>query len=114
VEENHLDEEDNDIKNDDLGNTAGSLKLYKTHLSLSGEFFANYDEEIEIDVQNSRSPPIPAMSSVQKDMQDAEEYISELRKRHEQMNNEPEGAQWPLLFMIPVLVSFFLVVTLST
>jgi len=57
-------------------------------------------------VQNSRSPPIPAMSSAQKEVQDVEEYISELR-RHEQRNDEPEGVQQPLLFMIPVLVSFF-------
>ena len=57
-------------------------------------------------MQNSRSPPIPVMSSAQKEVQDAEEYISELR-RHEQRNDKPEGAQRPLLFMIPVLVSFF-------
>ena len=51
-------------------------------------------------------------------MQDAEEYISKLRRRHEwrnkQRNDEPEGAQQPFLFIIPVLVSFYLVVTLST
>jgi hypothetical protein len=77
-----VDEEDDDIKNNDLGNTAGSLKLYKTHLSPSGGFFANNNEEVGIDAQNSMDPLIPVMSSAQGDIQDVEEYISELRKRH--------------------------------
>jgi hypothetical protein len=112
---------DKEGEDNGLGNTTVSVKPWsnhKTHISSSGGFLINDNEEIESNeeiernAQNFRSrPPIPAMSmsSAQEDVLDAEKYISELR-RHERRNDEPEGdagAQRSLLlFMIPVLVSF--------
>lgn len=105
---------------DGLGNTTASVKPHKTQISSSGGFLINDNEEVGGNSQNFRPPPIPAMpmSSAQEDELDAQKYVSELRRR-ERRNNEPEGgagAQRPLLlFMIPVLVSFFEVcVILST
>ena len=59
-------------------------------------------------------PPGPlvtlAMNSALEDVQEADTYVSELRRRCEQQNDTPEGEAFApsLLFMIPVLVSYFL------
>ena len=56
-------------------------------------------------------PPVAlAMNSALEDVQEADAYISELRRRCERQNDAPEGKAFApsLLFMIPVLVSYFL------
>lgn len=80
------------------------------HYPLPAGFFDDNNAETNSGIR--RSPPtMPVMNSVQKDAQEADEYVSELRKRHNRWNDTPEGgacAQRPsLLFMIPVLVSYF-------
>src|SRR5271169_4565605 len=85
----------------------------RSSLLPSGGFFLD-DKETEI----FGSPTAPATNSAQEDAQEADEYVSELRRRCEQWNDAPEGRaveQSPsLLFMIPVLVIIFVVVILST
>jgi len=76
-----------------------------------GGFLLDDEEEINTPI---RRPPIgPAMNSAQEEAQEAQDYLLELtRRRRERWNDAPEGGdctqQPSLLFMIPVLVSFFL------
>lgn len=78
----------------------------QSSLPPSGGFFLDDDEEIDTRIL---SPPVASVTnSPQEDAREAEEYVSELRRRCERWNDAPEGERPSLLFMIPVLVSYFL------